>query len=339
MKKGITLVVMSVVILVFFILLGVIVVDGTKAIQETEKIEFLSEIMNIQQEVLDYYKSNDELPIVDTDIVVNLSSIGTDELKEFEGENITDNEVILCEVDFSKIDISDIKYGNKEDENDIYVLSKTTKRVYYIEGVKADDMVYYTYSNIELNSAVIPRNVETYQTKIQDAVFEKNENDYTNEYITAKVFLPIDATNIVVTTTSLKSVSDVTYEGFDKVVYVNYSSTDKRGNYDITVNYTYNGSNKTAEYSVDNYDAISPMATALAGPAIDGVREIAVSAKDTLSGIKVIKCEIGTGYSNEYFEEFGTEMVDEKCTMKDSSSYTIYVEDNASNYILIELNT
>lgn len=338
MKKGITMVSISIIVIVIIILLSIVVINGSKALETSKKVEFLSEILDVQQEVLDYYKQNNYLPVLN-EITVDLTNAKPNEINEFEAENIVENKVVLNELDISKLNLSSNKFGNKKNANDIYLLSNKTKRVYYLKGVKADGIIYYTYSNVKFNSVIVPRNVETYQTKIQDIIFEKSETTYTNKAITTKVFLPIDAEEITVTTTNLKSKSAILYEGFDKVVYVNYESDDKTGNYDITVNYEYNSVPKTVTYKIENFDNINPEASSTLGPLIDGQREINVIANDNLSGIKQIKCEAGTGYTNSYFSEFGTIVKNEKCTMKDSTSYTIYVEDNASNYILLEINS
>lgn len=337
MKKGMTVVAMATIVLVLVIILSVVVVNGSKAIETSKKIEFLSEILDVQEEVLDYYKQNNDLPILG-EVKINVENVSTTELNEFEAEDIVENEVILNELDISKLSLASYKFGDKSDSKDIYLVSQKTKRVYYLKGIKADGIIYYTYTNINLNSVIVPRDVKIYQTKVQDVVFEKSETNYTNKHITTKIYLPINAKNIVVTASFGKSVSSIGYEGFDKVVYVNYESDDKTGNYDITVNYTYNEVDKTLTYKVENFDNTNPEATAYIGPLVDYNREIAVSATDNLSGIKLIKCEAGVGYTKEYFSEFGTLLKEGRCTMKDSTSYTVYVLDNASNYILIQIN-
>ena len=336
MKKGITLIAISTIVLVLLILLSVVVINGKKSIETANKVGFLTEISDIQQRVLEYYKLNNELPILEN-IIINVSDLNADEKNEFEGETITNETVIFSKLNKTLIGVTDTKYGNNEDEKDIYAISEKTKRVYYIKGIKADNKNYFTYTNVKMNSVTVPREVKSNQTKVQDVIFEKSNENYTNIPIVTKVLLPLDANSITVTATNNKSISAISYEGFDKLVIVNEESADKTGNYGITVLYTVDGMQKTVTYNVENFDNTLPTANTMSRLLEDGRREIAVEANDDLSGIKTIKCEIGSNYTQDYFKSYGTVVKNGKCIIKDSDTYTIYVEDNASNYVLIDL--
>src|SRR5574344_115014 len=223
MKKGITLIAISTIVLVLLILLSVVVINGKKSIETANKVGFLTEISDIQQRVLEYYKLNNELPILEN-IIINVSDLNADEKNEFEGETITNNAVIFSKLNKTLIGVTDTKYGNNEDEKDIYAISEKKKREYYIKGVKADNKNYFTYTNVKMNSVTVPREVKSNQTKVQDVIFEKSNENYTNIPIVTKVLLPLDAISIAVTATNSKSISAISYEGFDKLVIVNEES-------------------------------------------------------------------------------------------------------------------
>ena len=158
MKKGITVVSVSILVVVIIILLGTVTVSSYNSIQNAKKITFSLEIANIQEKVDRYMKNAEEgdYPVSTNSYTISLSNISDNDnvKKQFDGETIDpNNEVTLYELDLSALGIEDNQYGNEDTEKDVYVLSKETNKVYYLEGVKVKDMTYYTLTEelIDIN--------------------------------------------------------------------------------------------------------------------------------------------------------------------------------------------
>ena len=140
-------------IVVILILSSVIAVSSYNSIQNSRKLMFAVEIASIQEEVTKYHDDslNNEYPTNNSKYTLDLSSVTNSSLDQFSGEPKTDNQVELYEVDFSFLGITDTKYGKKKIDSDVYVLSKETGRVYYVQGVKANNKTYYTLTNDLIN--------------------------------------------------------------------------------------------------------------------------------------------------------------------------------------------
>ena len=147
MKKGITAASVVVLVLVITILLGTVTITSYNSIRNAEKIAFSLEISNIQEEVDSYVKDSEDgnYPISGNVYTLSLQNITTPVITQFDGETKnSNNEITLYEIDMSAIKISGTQFGNKDNEKDVYVLSKETGKVYYLAGVKYKETTYYT---------------------------------------------------------------------------------------------------------------------------------------------------------------------------------------------------
>lgn len=156
MKKGITVVSVSIMLVVIIMLLGTITVSSYNSIQNAKKTTFSLELSNINQKVDRYLKVAEvgDYPVLANSYTISLSNISDNAKKQFEQETIDmNNEVILYELDLEAIEIEDNQFGNKNTEKDVYVLSKQTNKVYYLEGIKVKDTTYYTLTEdlIDIN--------------------------------------------------------------------------------------------------------------------------------------------------------------------------------------------
>lgn len=156
MKKGITAVSVSIMVVIIITLLGTITVASYNSIQNAKKITFSLEISNIQEKFDRYMKMAEEgdYPVLTNSYNISISNVSEKAKEQFEGENVdSNNQLTVYELDLAAIDIEDTQYGNKETEKDVYVISKNTNKVYYLEGVKLKDNTYYTLTEelIELN--------------------------------------------------------------------------------------------------------------------------------------------------------------------------------------------
>ena len=335
MKKGISLVSLAIIIIVMVILAGVVVFTGFNARKDTTINMFALEILNIQNAV-DSYKYRYEKYPVTIDHNFSIEEVQLNSREQFEREEIINDSIRFKVLDLSLLGINDTEFGKQEFSNDMYVVSEKTGKVYYLAGIPYENITYYTLVE-ELNTIVdLGENVQisSKDIKMYDVIFTPSNTSYTNKPVTVLIKLPNDAIIIGVTTTNSKSVSEETIVGKYKQIEVNNTSEDKTGNYTVTVEYTYNGMGKIAEYVVDNYDDVSPQFTTLMDLG-NGYKTIKVSATDDYSGIKTVRYvenEIPDNETNDaYFQKYSKVAFNSQFIINSTSGYTIYVEDNAGN--------
>lgn len=139
-KKGITLIILVITIIIMAILAGTIVVtiSGTGEVQKLNSLA--SDLQVLQERVNLYYEKNKELPIVN---YIN------EEVSAILGENQNPNDGEL----YSKINLSllgnlKLTYGNEEFEKDYFIVNNASHMVYYYAGVLIDNEMYYGIKDI-----------------------------------------------------------------------------------------------------------------------------------------------------------------------------------------------
>lgn len=139
-KKGISLIVLVITIIVILILTGLVVVNGKDAYVEAQKTTLKTEIAQIETLTKNYYtRRSGNLDFVTIELTVPSAYI-----EQFEGESIVSSKVTMYVIDLNKIDAEEVTYGNLEDgENDRYLYSTTTGKVYYEKGLDIDGKIYY----------------------------------------------------------------------------------------------------------------------------------------------------------------------------------------------------
>ncbi len=150
MRKGITAVSVSIMVVIMLILAGTVSITSYNSIQSANKITFALELSEIQEQVTRYYKDSElgGYPISDNVYTVNLANVTTSSLTQFDKENInSNNEITLYELDLTSIGVTDTKYGTKKTDKDVFAVSTQTGRVYYLEGLKYNGKTYYTITN------------------------------------------------------------------------------------------------------------------------------------------------------------------------------------------------
>ena len=152
MKRGITLSSLVIVIVIMSILASTVVYFSIDSIKVEEKSRFGIEILNIQNKVNEYYYEYGEYP-AEGEVVLDLSSIKSVDLYQFDGEAKENNTIKFKKINLELIDIEKTSFGKKSNTNlklaistnmDIYAVSETTGRVYYLKGSKYEDNTFYT---------------------------------------------------------------------------------------------------------------------------------------------------------------------------------------------------
>ena len=152
MKKGISLVIMLVTIAVILILTTVTVVTGSNIYNNTKKVKFASEISYVEEIVNTYRLNNNGNFPSSKMIYIDSSRIKSIDLNEqFNNENISDDDdtLALYKIDFSMLNPHELMYTdiNSDSGDNVYCISPTTGRVYFVQGVKIGRKTYYTLTD------------------------------------------------------------------------------------------------------------------------------------------------------------------------------------------------
>lgn len=144
-KKGITLFSAVLIIVILLMFAGTLVVSTGYILEETDKKEFVREYKLIKSSTKDYVMRNSGVLDFE-ETTLDIAGIDTENLNQFDGETIADNAIEMYIIDLDKIGVISTTYGGKayEDENDVYLLSKTTGIIYYKKGFNYKNNIYYT---------------------------------------------------------------------------------------------------------------------------------------------------------------------------------------------------
>ena len=137
-RSGVTVVSVLIIVVILSVLAGIVTISTNYILEETFKKEYSSEYSLVKSATNDYVLRNSG--IVDfEETELHISSIDTEYLAQFEGENIVNNKIQMYIIDLEKIGIYNATYGINAQEDDVYLLSKDTKQVYYKRGFDDGD--------------------------------------------------------------------------------------------------------------------------------------------------------------------------------------------------------
>ena len=341
MKKGITFLTVAIAVVIMMIFATTATIAVLNVSNDSTKTKFATEIAYVQEAVNNYYSKNNEYP-VGTSITVDLTNVKNIDVVQFVNEEKNNNSVIMYEIDRSLLGNIETVYGNGtgEDNNDVYAISKKTGKVYYLKGVKAGNVTYFTLTD-ELKERINYVDKEESSIVKDMITFTPSTTEWTNKNVVTTVKVPDQYTNIVVNVLNNGVVTPITNYNYIGDYY-EYKIDSISGNY--TVNVAYQNSkneNLTQSYSVSNFDDVAP--TLEISSKTDLVSSegnysyVKINSKnDNLSGIKCIKYErenIADEDIATYFKTNGLELKEDIIEIKENTSYiTIYIEDNAGNF-------
>lgn len=352
-KKGISMVVLIATITIMLILITTATIAGTTTANNSKKIAFASEISSIESAVKNYASVNDSTYPIKSSVVLDISG-AKNEIAQFNDENISSNyTVVLYEIDYEKINITSLKYGNlKQDSNDEYLISLKTGKVYYAKGLQIGSNTYFSYTD-DLKDLLEYNMEKNYDTQNSLISFIPNNISWSNQKIDVTVKIPI---SYIVSSVSVDN-DNVTLSSKDSKYY--YYVVSKASNYIITVKYkkSSTSSEETIKYSVQNYDVTSPTIqlnkenivylSNFSNGQIGYVRIDTILDKQ--SGIKYVKYEEDSIYTKEnlslsvvskddvksHFEKNGNKVEHNIVPINEGvKKITVYAEDNAGNWTL-----
>ncbi len=336
-KLGITVSMAVTMIIIISLITTTITISVVHTVKSSRLRAFATELMLVQDTVQELSFTGSINDYITRDVTLTLNNT-----EQFDGENITDNTVLLHELDLTKLGIENSMYGTGkyDSDKDFYAVSTDTMKVYYVAGYDAGDKIYYTLTS-ELYSMLKGNTNNT--TLIPSIVFVANYVDWTNKpvKVTVKVPKTIDISSVTVTTDNsniLKSKS-FTLNGDYNELEVNTSSIE--GNYVISVAYTADGAQKTQTYKVTNFDNEKPVVTVGSSSTVNGnyyINGIKATDNGRIKSVKYAYINISDTDATSYFQKNkgGYDIKGNKIKLQSQEAdYTIYAEDWAGNYTVV----
>ena len=312
-------------------------VTGFNTSNTARKLAFASELEMIQESVNSYKTDNEgDLPTTEF-IVIDLTRASGDVLNQFQqnGEEITNNKVSLCKIDFTKLNVKSLTRGIGKTEDDVYAVSRKTGSIYYAKGLKIGSNTYYTLTD-ELKK-LLKYNSKSSDVNVSDSVvFETNSNEWlgSGTPLSVKVKLP-----------KLFSLVNISLSGSSYNIEVSNSSTEKFNEYTfnvyencmVVVDYkNEKNEDKKTTYNVKNIDWEQPNLEIENISTVDNKKYIKIYCKDNISGIKLLKYDIGDFFFNrDVIYNSGIDIKENVIEVDDDVKViTILVEDNAGNIVV-----
>ncbi|MBR5227811.1 MAG: hypothetical protein IKV94_04145 [Clostridia bacterium] len=150
-KKGISLVVLTITLIVMAILAGLIIINMVDSTKEANRVAFMKELKTVLEACNGYFLENGELPIVQgieyskndlLNIVPQNSSLIQEEM------NLNkDNSDKYYKVDLSLLNAKGGLVGATSDAGDFFVINKNVSQIYYLKGFEIGNELYFSLSS------------------------------------------------------------------------------------------------------------------------------------------------------------------------------------------------
>ena len=140
MKRGITVSVLVITVVLMFILVTTSTVVGIRSIQTASYEEFTSKMIRVSNDVNKYVVDNKALPT--TQEIISKEGL-SDALKAELNENndATNN---LFVIDMKKLRTESVNIGKGSvADMDIFVVAENTNNVYYLKGIEYRGQIYH----------------------------------------------------------------------------------------------------------------------------------------------------------------------------------------------------
>jgi len=279
-KKGISLVILVITIMVMVILASIVVFTTSDTTKNSKIAAFALDLEQLEDLTKEYYLSNNELPVLLSDAytkatLVSMIDEGTDELSE----EITlngDDSAVFYKLDLSKLPIENTSRGLEENgDNDIFVIAKDSLNIYYLAGEEIGDDYYFSLTEkitgkTKVNNDVTEDDSNINITNTTAAInLTKSTTDFTNT-LTVKIDTTLGTNetleyfianeSIATSTTGSLTVDIASILSSNTTVYTNFYASDDNKILNVNKYNTSSGSNvvvATATVSLSNLDTAS----------------------------------------------------------------------------------
>ncbi len=358
-KKGISLLILVVTVIVLSILVSATIVGIDNAIEETKKVSFVEEITSIKEIVsvkLNTGKTLKDICILDTvsnpviktkEDILNLLQ-GNDKKKSDFNLEVSSSKLYM--LDLSKLETSASKkgFGKNTDVLDNYYLQIKEvgseiilENVIYPKGIRIGKKYYFS-SNNELFADFQDKDVVGNQEINQDLVNETgllkitkitNTDEYTNE-IKYKI---VGIANANVTSLICEN-RQISVDTTDNTFVLNKA---KLGNVKVEDKLKLKSGQNVAVVDVRKLDIENPVIASVNSNVVDGLKEVEINASDDKSGICKYKYVDITGKvsSLTYVDTVGKESKNNIIELpSNTTKIGVVVEDRAGNKSYKEFN-
>lgn len=339
-KRGVSLVVLIATLAIMVLLTTTVTISAAAVSNNAKRVKFATEIAYVQECVNAYNLKNLDSYPVNNSITINLTGVSAKALSQFNNETQTNSQIILYEIDFNLLGKTELKYGNKASNDDVYAVSKDTGKVYYVKGEKIGSDTYFTLTN-DLKKVINYVDVSTNQVNKDGIIFLPSTIEWTNQKITADIKVPNNYTAVTVTATQNGSSAANMSISSTNARYNIYTQNTLNSNYEITIMYTDNNISKKQTFNVNNFDSTKPTLTLSTLNSIDSQSQKSnyVKVENTTvgnSGLKVLKYEnelIQAHLVPTYFKSNGMNVENNIIKIPYATrNITVYLEDKAGNY-------
>ena len=140
MKKGITVSILAITIIIMFVLITTATVVGTRSIHTAMYEEFISKLERVSNDVNKYFIDNKNLPT--TLEIIAKEGLSNDLKAELNNNNDSTNNLFVIDMSKLRTESVNIGKGNIEDM-DVFIVAENTNNVYYLKGIKYKGRTYY----------------------------------------------------------------------------------------------------------------------------------------------------------------------------------------------------
>lgn len=195
-NRGISLIVLIITIIVAIILAGTAIVNIGNGISQSGKVAFANDLLKVEEGVKAYYLQNQSFPAIDgtsamsQDDILNLSNLSDDEksslLLDLESnldKNLDGSKGEFYQIDLAKIDVTKSVFGTRKDgANDVFVVSASSMKAYYLKGVTYDEITYFSLNEqLSLATNVTKADIVYNTQTIAGITVKKAVNTWSNK--------------------------------------------------------------------------------------------------------------------------------------------------------------
>ena len=163
-RKGITLIVLVITIVIMAILAGAVIVS-VSGYGELKNLKVLvNDLQSLQDKIHIYYEKNGELPVGEI--------ITEDVITWFDGnENENDGDVYY-KIDLTLLENISLTYGKEQFEKDYFIVNEESHNVYYYAGFDIDGDKYYGIKDVASVLKDTDFGIETFELKTNVSAVE-----------------------------------------------------------------------------------------------------------------------------------------------------------------------
>ncbi|MEG0074211.1 MAG: hypothetical protein RR751_06945 [Clostridia bacterium] len=200
-KKGISLIILVITIIVLAILVVSVIGGATLAVNNAKMVTFADELAAIEENILSTITLGAELPLENAQYtkaqLLSLASRQQDLSSEINTN--TDNNSKFRIVDLKKLGANKATYGSRKNgTSDIYAVSLSTYNVYYVEGLKVGADRYHSLTKklidtTKIDNPILNINIGAVGINTAEEIkVVKNTNEFTNRLVLTVNTLKLD---------------------------------------------------------------------------------------------------------------------------------------------------